>query len=127
MALCGIKFFYEHTLHQELTTLTFFRPPREKKLPVIVSIEEARTILAHLKLLRYRVCLITSYSCGLRLQEGTHLQVPEIDSARMLVHVRSGKGAKDRYVPLPCHEAKLVAYRLVDENLGAKWVNFRTQ
>lgn len=101
IALCGIKFFYEHTLHQEWTTLTFVRPPREQKLPVILSIEEVRTILAHLKLLRYRVCLTTIYSCGLRLQEGTHLQVPEIDSARMLVHVRSGKGAKDRYVPLP--------------------------
>jgi integrase/recombinase XerD len=101
IALCGIQFFYEHTLHQEWTTLTFVRPLREKKLPVILSIEEVRTLLAHLKLLRYRVCLTTIYSCGLRLQEGAHLQVPEIDRARMLVHVRSGKGAKDRYVPLP--------------------------
>jgi integrase/recombinase XerD len=41
------------------------------------------------------------YSCGLRLPEGTHLQVPESDSARMRVHVRSGTGAKDRSVPLP--------------------------
>jgi integrase/recombinase XerD len=101
IALCGIKFFYEHTLQRQWTTLTFVRPPREKKLPVILSSAEVRTILAHLKLLRYRVCLTTIYSCGLRLQEGTHLQVPDIDSARMLVHVRAGKGAKDRYVPLP--------------------------
>jgi site-specific recombinase XerD len=101
IALCGIKFFYEHTLKREWSTLTFVRAPREQKLPVILSVEEVRTILAHLKLLRYRVCLTTIYSCGLRLQEGTHLQVPDIDSARMLVHVRCGKGAKDRYVPLP--------------------------
>ncbi len=101
IALCGIKFFYEHTLQRAWTTLTFVRPPREKKLPVILSIAEVRTILAHLKLLRYRVCLTTIYACGLRLQEGTHLQVPDIDSARMLVHVRGGTGAKDRYVPLP--------------------------
>jgi integrase/recombinase XerD len=101
IALCGIKFFYEHTLQRAWTTLTFVRPPREKKLPVILSIAEVRTILAHLKLLRYRVCLTTIYACGLRLQEGTHLQVPDIDSARLLVHVRGGKGAKDRYVPLP--------------------------
>jgi len=101
IALCGIKFFYEHTLKREWSTLTFVRPPREKKLPVILSVDEVRTILAHLKLLRYRVCLTTIYSCGLRLQEGTHLQVPDIDGARMLVHVRCGKGAKDRYVPLP--------------------------
>ena len=101
IALCGIKFFYEHTLKREWSTLTFVRAPREKKLPVLLRVEEGRTVLAHLKLLRSRVCLTTIYSWGLRLQEGTHLQVPDIDSARMLVQVRSGKGAKDRSVPLP--------------------------
>lgn len=108
IALCAIKFFYEHTLKREWTTLTFVRPPREKKLPVILSITEVRTILANLKLLRYRVCLTTIYSCGLRLQEGMHLQIPDIDSSRMLVHVRSGKGAKDRYVPLPQRTLELL-------------------
>lgn len=108
IALCGIKFFYEHTLQRQWTTLTFVRPPREKKLPVILSAEEVRTLLANLKLLRYRVCLTTIYSCGLRLQEGTHLQVPDIDSARMFVHVRCGKGAKDRYVPLPQRTLELL-------------------
>jgi len=101
IALCGIKFFYEHTLKREWTTLTFVRPPQEHKLPVILSLEEVRTILQCVRLPRYRVCLTTIYACGLRLQEGTHLQVPDIDSARMVVHVRGGKGAKDRYVPLP--------------------------
>src|SRR2546426_3935623 len=108
IALCGIKFFYEQTLKREWTTLTFVRPPREQKLPVVLSPEEVRTILAHLNLFRYRACLTTIYSCGLRLQEGTHLQVPDIDSARMLVHVRCGKGAKDRYVPLPQRTLELL-------------------
>jgi integrase/recombinase XerD len=49
----------------------------------------------------HRVCLIAIYSLGLRLQEGTHLQVRDIDSDRMFVHVHRGKGNKDRYVPLP--------------------------
>ena len=53
------------------------------------------------RLPRYRTCLTTIYACGLRLQEGTHLHMPDMDSARLLVHVRSGTGAKDRYVPLP--------------------------
>jgi integrase/recombinase XerD len=101
IALCGIKFFYTHTLQREWTTLTFVRPPREKKLPVILSPTEVRTILAGVQLPRYRICLSTIYACGLRLQEGTHLQVSDIDSARMCLHVRLGKGAKDRYVPLP--------------------------
>ena len=100
IALCGLKFFYEHTLKRAWTTLTFLRPPQEHKLPVILSLEEVHTILQCVRLPRYRACLTTIDVCGLRLQEGTHLQIPDIDSARMLVHVRCGKGAKDRYVPL---------------------------
>lgn len=108
IALCGITFFYEHPLKRAWSTLTFVRAPREQQLPVILSVEEVRTLLAHLKLLRYRVCLTTIYSCGLRLQEDTHLQVPAIDSARMLVHVRCGTGAKDRYVPWPTRTLALL-------------------
>jgi len=100
IALCGIKFFYDHTVKRDWPTLTFVRAKREKKLPVILSQEEVRRIFKNVELPRYRVCLKTIYSCGLRLEEGTHLQVPDIDGSRMLVHVH-GKGAKDRYVPLP--------------------------
>lgn len=108
IALCGIKFFYEQTLKQPWTTLTFVRAPREKKLPVILSVEEVRKVLANLYLLRYRVCLSTIYSCGLRLQEGTHLQIPNIDSSRMLLHIRHAKGGNDRYVPLPQRTLELL-------------------
>lgn len=101
VALCGIKFFYENTLKREWPTLTLVRPPKEKKLPVILSREEVRLVLNTVRLPRYRACLSVIYSCGLRLKEGTHLQVPDIDSSRMLIHVHRGKGAKDRYVPLP--------------------------
>ncbi|MFQ5584351.1 MAG: site-specific integrase [Calditrichia bacterium] len=100
IALCGIKFFYTHTLKREWTSLTFIRPQKEKKLPTILTKEEVNRILAQVRFLRYRVCLFTLYSCGLRLSEGTHLQIPDIDSARMVIHVHRGKGAKDRYVPL---------------------------
>ena len=101
IALCGIKFFYEQTLNRSWAIFGIVRPPREKKLPVILSLEEVRQILGYLKLPRYKVSLTTIYSCGLRLQEGTNLHVADIDSARHLLHVRHGKGAKDRYVPLP--------------------------
>jgi integrase/recombinase XerD len=108
IALCGIKVFFEHTLKRPWTTLTFVRPPREKKLPVILSSEEVRAILRHVRLLRYRAGLTTIYSCGLRLQEGTHLRVPDIDRARRLLHIRHGKGGKDRYVPLPHRTLELL-------------------
>jgi site-specific recombinase XerD len=110
IALCGIKFFFEHTLKRPWTTLTFVRPPREKKLPVILSSEEVRAILRHVRLLRYRAGLTTIYSCGLRLQEGTHLRVPDIDRARRLLHIRHGKGGKDRYVPLPHRTLELLRH-----------------
>jgi len=100
IALCGIKFFYEQTLQQPWPTLRLVRPPREWKLPVVLSREEVRQILAAVRIPVYRACLTTIYACGLRLLEGTRLQVPDVDSARMLLHIH-GKSKKDRYVPLP--------------------------
>lgn len=101
IALCGIKFFFQHTLGREWKTLEFVRPPKEEKLPVVLSVDEVRRVLACVYRLRYRVCLSTIYACGLRLQEGLHLQVSHIDSERHMLHVCHGKGGKDRYVPLP--------------------------
>lgn len=101
IALCGIKFFYENTLQRPWPTLFFIRPGQEKKLPVVLSCEEVRRILANLRMLRYRVCLSTIYSCGLRLSEGINLRVEDIDSARGVIAVRNSKGNKDREVPLP--------------------------
>ena len=108
IALCGITFFYEHTLKRAWSTLTFVRAPRAQQLPVILRGEAGRTIVAHLQLLRSRMCLSTLDSCGLRLPEGTPLQIPDLDSARMLVHVRWGQGATDRDVPLPQRTLELL-------------------
>jgi len=100
IALCGIKFFYEQTLKQQWPTPRFVRPPREWKLPVVLSRAEVRRILHEVRIPVYRVCLIIIYACGLRLLEGARLQVPDVDSGRMLLHIH-GKSKKDRYVPLP--------------------------
>jgi site-specific recombinase XerD len=108
VAICGIKFFYEQTLNRDWAIFGIVRPAPEKKLPVILSREEVRQILSCIRLPRYKVCLTTIYACGLRLQEGTQLQIADIDSARMMIHVRHGKGAKDRYVPLPQRTLELL-------------------
>jgi integrase/recombinase XerD len=108
LALCGCKFFYERTLHREWTVLDLPRRTREKKLPTVLSVAEVRLILMCLRRPYYRVCLTTIYSCGLRLLEGIHLQVTDIDSDRMMLHIRQGKGDKDRYVPLPEGTLKLL-------------------
>ena len=108
IAICGVRFLYEHTLNRNWAIFGIVRPAPEKKLPVILSKKEVRQILSCLRLPRYQVCLKTIYSCGLRLQEGTNLQVADIDSARLMIHVRHGKGAKDRYVPLPKRTLQLL-------------------
>jgi integrase/recombinase XerD len=101
IALSGIKFFYVYTLKRQWTTFGLIRPAHEKKLPVVLTVEEVRHVLACVRSVRYQVCLSAIYACGLRLQEGAHLQVGDIDSQRLLVHIHQGKGSKDRYVPLP--------------------------
>ena len=101
LALCGIKFFYERTLGREWKTFAFVRPQKEQKLPVVLSVGEVGQVLVCVQRQRYRVCLTTIYACGLRLLEGVHLQVKDIDGERQLLHICQGKGNKDRYVPLP--------------------------
>lgn len=100
-AMCGIKFFYTYTLGKEWPTFKLMRSPHEYKLPVVLTQEEVRRILGSIRIFRHRACLTTIYSCGLRVGESTRLHIGDIDGQRMLVHIKAGKGAKDRYVPLP--------------------------
>ena len=108
IAICGIKFFWEQTLKRDWTTVGLVRPAPSKKVPVILTLEEVTSILRAVRLLRYRVCLETIFSCGLRLSEGINLRVCDIDSARGFIHVRNGKGGKDRLVPLPTRTLELL-------------------
>src|SRR3954454_6759790 len=101
-AICAIKIFWEKTLRRVWPhELQLARANPQFKLPVILSAGEVRRILSAIPALDHRVCLTTIYSCGLRLGEGLRLQVPDIDSERMFLHIRAGKGNQDRYVPLP--------------------------
>ena len=108
LALCGIKFFYEHTMERSWHFLEFVRSPKENKLPVVLSVEEVQRILSCVERQRYQVCLTLIYSCGLRLLEGVRLQIKDIDGERKMLHVRLGKGGKDRYVPLPDATLKML-------------------
>lgn len=101
VALYALRFFYEHTLHRKSETLELIHPEQEKKLPAVLSRSEVATLLGNIQRDRYRVCLTVIYACGLRANEGLHLQPRNIDGNRKLVHVEGGKGNKDRYVPLP--------------------------
>jgi site-specific recombinase XerD len=86
-----------------------FKPPQVRSLPDILTIEETWQLINTVYRLRYRVFFLTVYSMGLRLGEGLQLEVGDIDAGRHRVHVRMGKGKKDRYVPMP--EVTLQALR----------------
>jgi site-specific recombinase XerD len=100
-AAAGITFFYTHTVPRNWQTLKKLRIPRPQSLPDVLSIDEVRRLIDAVRTHHNKAFFWTVYSLGLRLQEGLNLQVGDIDSARMVVHVHRGKGSKDRYVPLP--------------------------
>lgn len=116
-ALSALKFFYEGVLGREWAEFKLVRPRAEKKLPRPVgtrlSVEEVQRLLRCVEMPRYRVCLSVLYSCGLRLQEGVRLRVPQIDSNRMMLHIQGGKGNKDRaqWAPVPLPQATLELLR----------------
>ena len=107
--LCAVKLFWEKTLQRTWPAeLQFARATPQFKLPVILSAAEVRSILARVQALDHRVALTTIYSCGLRLGEALKLEVGDIDSKRMFLHIRAGKGNRDRYVPLPQRTLELL-------------------
>ena len=101
IAFCGIRFFYQHTVPRNWVTLRRLRIAKQRTLPDVLTVEEVRQLIGAVRTPHNRTYLWTVYSCGLRLTEGLQLQVGDIDSQRMMVHVHRGKGAKDRYVILP--------------------------
>ena len=97
----AIKFFYTKTLQKPWPTLKILRARRREKLPVVLDPAEAKRLLAVRRSPVARMCATVMYCCGLRISEALHLKVTDIDSKRMVVIVRAGKGNKDRHIPLP--------------------------
>ncbi len=99
--LYGLKFFYSRVLNRTWEEIPVIKPPKTSRIPDILSIEQLHELLSATGKLSYRVFFFTIYSLGLRLGEGIALNVGDIDSANMRVHIRNAKGNKDRLVPLP--------------------------
>ncbi|MCP4284516.1 MAG: tyrosine-type recombinase/integrase [Gammaproteobacteria bacterium] len=97
---CGLQFFYRHVLDRPWDWVDIVRPRRVQRLPDVLTRAETHRLLDAVYKLRYRVFFVTLCSTGLRLSEGLALQVGDIDGQRMRIHVRGGKGKKDRYVPI---------------------------
>ncbi len=97
----GLQFYWRHVLHKDWQWIDIVKPPKVQTLPDILTLAEVERLIAATAKLRYRVFLLTTYSMGLRLEEALSLQVSDIDAQRKQVHIRRGKGHKDRLVPLP--------------------------
>lgn len=99
-AVCALRFLYGTTLGKDWTIRHIPYAKGEKKLPVVLSTAEVRRFLAHVTDPKYRAIFLVAYSGGLRVSEVIHLRLEDIDSERMVINIRGGKGKKDRFVPL---------------------------
>ncbi len=90
----GLQFFYQHVLDQQWVWVDIVKPPQKKVLPDILTVNEVERVINGTRELRYQTFILTAYSVGLRIGETLNLTVGDIDSERMKVHVRLGKGKK---------------------------------
>jgi len=97
----GLQFFWKYVLKIDWKWVDIVKPPIVKTIPDILTPAEIEQLIGATRKLRYRVFLLTTYSMGLRLGETLSLQVGDIDADRKQIHIRRGKGHKDRLVPLP--------------------------
>lgn len=100
VARCALHFFYRVTLKTDWSPgeIVCAKPP--KRLPVILSRDEVRRLLAGARRIKTRTMLTTIYATGVRVSELVGLKVTDIDSQRMTIRIQQGKGQKDRYVML---------------------------
>ncbi len=96
----AIKFLYSVTLKRPEVVKNIPHPKRPKVLPVILSQEEVLSFFEKIRSVKYKAIIATAYAAGLRISEVCALRINDIDSKRMRIHIRSGKGKKDRYVML---------------------------
>jgi len=116
--VCALNFFYKVTLKRDWSHNPIPFPKKEKKLPVILSVGEIAAFFAVIDNLKHWTIFTLMYATGLRISETLNLLPSDIDSKRMVIRVRQGKGKKDRYVPL---------YPSLLGSLRKYWLAYRPQ
>jgi site-specific recombinase XerD len=101
MSVAALKFLYSQTLNRPEEVIRIPWPRVPKPLPVILSGSEVERLLQSVRSLKHRMIIMTAYGSGHRVGEACSLQIGDIDSKRMLIHIRAGKRKRDRYVMLP--------------------------
>ena len=96
----SIRFLYKEVLGKKYDKVSFKRPRTEKKLPKVIDGDYIKSQLSKIVNLKHRAILTLTYSVGLRVSEVVNLKIEDIDSKRMIIHIKNAKGRKDRIVPL---------------------------
>lgn len=96
----AIRFLYKFGLNKKYDKVNFKRPKSEKKLPKVIDSEFIKTKLSNIENIKHKAILTLTFSVGLRVSEIVNLKIEDIDSKRMLIHIKNAKGRKDRIVPL---------------------------
>ena len=95
--ICALKFLYRTTLKREWVVEKIKCPRRKRKLPVVLDLSEVESLFSVTTNLKHKAMLMITYSSGLRVSETVRLKMTDIDSKRMTVRIRQGKGGNDRY------------------------------
>ena len=98
--VAALRFFYVKTIRKAWSVEDTPYAKREKTLPLVLSVEEVGRLIDAADTLYHRTLLMTAYGTGARRAEITNLQITDVDKAALRIHIREGKGGKDRYVPL---------------------------
>lgn len=96
----AIRFLYKFGLNKKYDKVSFKRPKSEKKLPQVIDSNYIKSQLSKIDNIKHKAILTLTYSVGLRVSEITNLKIEDIDSKRMIIHIKNAKGKKDRIVPL---------------------------
>jgi integrase/recombinase XerD len=103
LAAQGISFFFRHVLKQPYVVPSIIYPRTASKLPPVMSPEEIRSLIDHIKNVKHRAIIMMLYSTGMRVSEIASVKIADIDSKNMRIKIIEGKGAKDRYTILSQH------------------------
>jgi site-specific recombinase XerD len=114
--VCALRFLYQVTLRRKEVVEHIPYPRPERKLPVVLSPKELGRLFGAVGNLKHRTVLETMYAAGLRISEAVNLRLVDVDSDRMVLRIRQGKGRKDRYAPLS---------PTLLESLRAYWTAYR--
>ncbi len=117
--VAALRFLYQVTLEKQWPLQAIPYPKRERKLPVVLSPGEVSRFFRAVDSLKYRAILMTAYAAGLRISEVLGLTASDIDSQRMLIRVRQGKGKKDRYVMLSTRLLAILRRHWKSQRAGA--------